>query len=133
MTCCRCVSGISCPTGREPDVLTYLERLVSHGRSTMETVFLARGRPSDRCGDSCDGTVRKAGGGLVHSRAFVRDITERRLLEQQIQRYTTQLEQAVNERTRQLVASQERYKALFDLVADSVFMVDAERSDRGGQ
>lgn len=29
----------------------------------------------------------------------------------------------MNERTRQLVASQERYKALFDLVADSVFMV----------
>ena len=30
-----------------------------------------------------------------------------------------------SERTQQLVASQARYKALFDLVADSVFMVDA--------
>ena len=59
----------------------------------------------------------------MHSRAFVRDVTERRLLEQQIQQYTTQLEQAVNERTQQLVVSQARYKALFDLVADSVFMV----------
>ena len=65
----------------------------------------------------------ESGGGLVHSRAFVRDVTERRLLEQQIQQYTTQLEQAVNERTQQLVASQARYKALFDFVADSVFMV----------
>lgn len=65
----------------------------------------------------------ESGGGLVHSRAFVRDVTERRLLEAQIHQYTTRLEQAVNERTRQLVASQERYKALFDLVADSVFMV----------
>src|SRR5262249_24081413 len=57
-------------------------------------------------------------------RAFVRDVTERHRLEQQIQQYTTKLEHAVTERTQQLVASQARYKALFDLVADSVFMVD---------
>ena len=64
-------------------------------------------------------------GGLVHSRAFVRDVTERHRLEQELQHYTSGLEQAVSERTQQLVASQARYKALFDLVADSVFMVDA--------
>jgi len=61
----------------------------------------------------------------VHSRAFVRDVTERHRLEQELQRYTSGLEQAVSERTQQLVSSQARYKALFDLVADSVFMVDA--------
>ncbi len=110
------------PKGRELEVLAYLERLVSEGRSTIETVFLAVD------GHAIDVEIHatalfESGGGLVHSRAFVRDVTERRLLEQQIQRYTTQLEQAVNERTQQLVASQERYKALFDLVADSVFMV----------
>ena len=61
----------------------------------------------------------------MHSRAFVRDITERHRLEQELQHYTSGLEQAVSERTQELVASQARYKALFDLVADSVFMVDA--------
>ena len=50
-------------------------------------------------------------------------MTERRQLDEQIHRYTSRLETAVTERTQQLVASQERYKALFDLVADSVFMV----------
>ena len=110
------------PKGRELDVLAYLERLVAQGRSTIETVFVAAdGHPIDV--EIHATALFESGGGLVHSRAFVRDVTERRLLEQQIQRYTTQLEQAVNERTRQLVASQERYKALFDLVADSVFMV----------
>ena len=114
------------PTGCEPEVLTYLEQLVSHGRSTMQTVFLARdGHPID-VEIHATALFERVGGGLVHSRAFVRDISERRRLEQQIHRYTTQLELAVNERTRQLVASQERYKALFDLVADSVFMIDAE-------
>jgi len=53
----------------------------------------------------------------------VRDVSQRKLLEQKVQRYTTQLEQEVTERTQQLSASQQRYKALFDLVADSVFMV----------
>jgi PAS domain S-box-containing protein len=110
------------PKGRESEVLAYLERLVSQGRSTIETVFVAGdGHPIDV--EIHATALFESGGGLVHSRAFVRDVTERRLLEEQIHRYTTQLEQAVNDRTQQLVASQERYKALFDLVADSVFMV----------
>ena len=65
---------------------------------------------------------------MVHSRAFVHDVTERHRLERHLQEYTTKLEQAVSERTEQLVASQARYKALFDLVADSVFMVDLNGS-----
>ncbi|HPV83071.1 MAG TPA: PAS domain S-box protein [Nitrospira sp.] len=110
------------PQGRETEVLAYLERLVAQGRSTIETVFVAAdGHPIDV--EIHSTALFEIGGGLVHSRAFVRDVTERRLLEEQIHRYTTRLEQAVNERTQQLVASQERYKALFDLVADSVFMV----------
>jgi PAS domain S-box-containing protein len=68
----------------------------------------------------------QAHGGLVHSRAFVRDVTERRRLEQELRRYTSGLEQAVSRRTQELVASQARYKALFDQVADSVFMVNTE-------
>ena len=110
------------PKGRETEVLAYLERLVAQGRSTIETVFVAAdGRPIDV--EIHATALFESGGGLVHSRAFVRDVTERHLLEEQVHRYTTRLEQAVNERTQQLVASQERYKALFDLVADSVFMV----------
>jgi PAS domain S-box-containing protein len=111
------------PKGRESDILSYLERLASQGKSSIETVFIAHdGHPID-VEIHATALFDSSGGGLVHSRAFVRDITERRVLERQVQRYTTQLEQAVNERTQQLVASQERYKALFDLVADSVFMV----------
>ncbi len=111
--------------GQESKVLHYLERLVSQGRSSMETVLLAKGgRPID-VEIHATALFDHERGGLVHSRAFVRDVTERRRLEQELQRYTTGLEQAVSERTQQLVASQARYKALFDLLADSVFMVDA--------
>ncbi len=111
------------PQGKEPEILAYLEQLMAQGRSTIETVFLTRdGKPID-VEIHATALFDAEGGGLVHSRAFVRDITQRKLLEQKVQRYTTQLEQEVAERTRQLLQSQQRYKALFDLAADSVFMV----------
>jgi len=112
------------PQGQAVGVLQYLERLVSQGQTTMETVLLAKdGRPID-VEIHATALFDQERGGLVHSRAFVRDVTERHRLEQELQQYTSKLEQAVTERTKQLVASQARYKALFDLVADSVFMVD---------
>src|SRR6185369_8405432 len=99
--------------------------LVPRGQSTMETVLLAKnGRPID-VEIHATALFDQERGGLVHSRAFVRDVTERHRLEQELQHYTSGLEQAVSERTQELVASQARYKALFDLVADSVFMVNA--------
>ncbi len=114
------------PRGKEPEILAFREQLMSQGRATIETIFLTReGKPIDVEIHST-ALFDAESGGLVHSRAFVRDITQRKLLEQKVQRYTTQLEQEVAERTQQLLASQQRYKALFDLVADSVFMVGQE-------
>ena len=114
------------PTGREAEILAYLERLVSHGRSTIETVFVTRDGKSIDVEIHATALLDPDSGGLVYSRAFVRDITQRRLLEQRVQRYTTHLEQEVAERTEQLSASQKRYKALFDLAADSVLMIDPD-------
>jgi PAS domain S-box-containing protein len=112
------------PSGQALQVLHFLERLASKGQSSMETVLLAKdGRQID-VEIHATALFDEVRGGLVHSRSFVRDVTERRRLEQELQRYASGLEQAVSERTQQLVASQAQYKALFDLVADSVFMVD---------
>ncbi len=113
------------PKGREPEILAYLEQLVSQGRSTIETVFQAKDGRQIGVEIHSTALFDTGAGGLVYSRSFVRDITERKLLEREIQRYTTQLEQDVAVRTEELAASQKRYKILFDLVADSVFMVDS--------
>ena len=114
------------PDDQAAPVLAYLERLMSKGRNTIETVFLAKdGRRID-VEIHATALFDQESGGLVHTRAFVRDVTERHRLEQQLQQYTTKLELAVSERTQQLVSSQARYKALFDLVADSVFMVEPD-------
>jgi PAS domain S-box-containing protein len=113
------------PRDQEPLVLQYLERLVAQGRSSMETVFLTKDGQAIEVEIHATALIDQERGELVHSRAFVRDVTDRHRLERRVQEYTTELEQAVSERTQQLVASQERYKALFDLVADSVFMVNS--------
>ena len=112
------------PQGQEGRVLHYLEQLVCRGQSSIETVLLTKGGRRIDVEIHATALFDHERGGLVHSRAFVRDVTERRRLEQELQRYTVGLEQVVSERTRQLTASQARYKALFDVVADSVFMVD---------
>ncbi|MCA9470703.1 MAG: PAS domain S-box protein, partial [Nitrospira sp.] len=49
---------------------------------------------------------------------------DRKILEREVSRYTTGLEQEVTDRTRQLSASEGRYKALFNLSADSIFVVN---------
>ena len=112
------------PQGQEGQVLHYLEQLVCRGQSSIETVLLTKDGRRIEVEIHATALFDHERGGLVHSRAFVRDVTERRRLEQELQRYTVGLEQVVSERTRQLTVSQARYKALFDVVADSVFMVD---------
>ena len=114
------------PRGNEAVVLHFLERLVTQGQGSMDTVLLAKDGHAIDVEIHATALFDQANGGLVHSRAFVRDVTERRRLEQELRRYTSGLEQAVSERTQELVTSQARYKALFDQVADSVFMVKAE-------
>jgi PAS domain S-box-containing protein len=112
--------------GREREIIKYLERLMAQGRGTMETVFLTRQAKAIDVEIHSTALFDAGGGGLLYSRSFVRDITQRKLLEREVHRYTTQLEQEVAERTQQLSDSQKRYKALFDLAADSIFMVDAD-------
>ena len=65
-------------------------------------------------------------GALVYSRGFVLDITDRKRLELEVERYTNQLEGLVEERTQQLSESEASYKALFNLAADSIFVVGAD-------
>ena len=121
------------PRGQEPLVLQYLEQLVAQGRSSMETVFLTKdGHPID-VEIHATALIDQERGGLVHSRAFVHDVTERHRLERHLQDLHDESGTGRVGAHEQLVASQARYKALFDLVADSVFMVDPNGMHRRRQ
>lgn len=112
------------PAERKAEALEYVNRLQTQPRSSLETVFLPRR------GDPIDVEIHSTAlidaetGDLVYTRAFVRDVTERKVLQRQIDRYTTHLEQEVAAQTQQLSDSEKRYRVLFDRSADSIFMVD---------
>ncbi len=57
---------------------------------------------------------------------ITRDITEQKLLEQELHSYTVQLEKIVEERTRKLRVSEEKYRRLFETSKDVVFFCDTE-------
>jgi PAS domain S-box-containing protein len=112
------------PPDCRPTVQEYMARLATEGRGSLETVFLTQN--GSRLDVEIHATVLfdRGSGGFVYTRAFVRDITARKALEAQIRQHTEGLEQEVARRTKDLSASQERYKILFDEAADSVIMVN---------
>jgi PAS domain S-box-containing protein len=57
---------------------------------------------------------------------IARDITEQKLLEQELHSYTEQLEKIVEERTKKLRISEEKYRRLFESSKDVVFFCDTE-------
>ncbi|RMH36970.1 MAG: PAS domain S-box protein [Nitrospirae bacterium] len=112
------------PEERKQDLLAYLDALGTEHQRSIETVFLTRRGEAIDVEIHSTPFVDPESGIVVYSRGFVRDITERKILQREIERYTTRLEEQVRERTRQLSESETRYKALFDLAADSIVVVD---------
>ncbi len=112
------------PPERKAEALDYVKRLPNQPRSTIETVFLTRrGTPIDVEIHST-ALIDSETGDLVYTRAFVRDVTERKVLQRQVDQYTTHLEQEVAAQTQQLSESEKRYRVFFNRSADSIFMVD---------
>jgi len=114
------------PPEHKAKVLTYMEGLQNQEQNTIETVFVTR--DGQRMDVEIHSTVLldPETGEVVHTRAFVRDVTERKILQHQVQRYTTHLEQEVAAQTKQLSQSERRYRVLFNRAADSILMVDAQ-------
>lgn len=114
------------PAEQQEGVRAYVQGLALGGARSIETVFRTQSREVMDV-EIHSTTLMDPGTHLVvYSRGFVRDITARKALEREVERYTTQLEGIVAERTQQLSDSEAGYKALFNLAADSIFVVDSE-------
>lgn len=108
------------PAERKAEALDYVNRLPTQPRSSLETVFLTRdGTPIDVEIHST-ALIDSDTGDLVYTRAFVRDVTERKALQRQVDRYTTHLEQEVAAQTQQLSESEKRYRVLSEELEEKV-------------
>ncbi len=112
------------PAEHQESVRAYVQGLALDGARTIETVFLTQSQQFIEVEIHSTTLVDPDTKSIVFSRGFVRDITDRKVLQGEVARYTNQLEDLVTERTQQLSDSEAGYKALFNLAADSVFVVD---------
>ena len=114
------------PTEHQETVKAYVHGLALDGARTIETVFRTHSQKLIEVEIHSTTMVDPGTQSIVFSRGFVRDITDRKALQGEVARYTNQLEELVTERTQQLSDSEAGYKALFNLAADSIFVVDLE-------
>ena len=112
------------PSDYQDSVKAYVQGLGVNGNRRIETVFRTQSEELIEVEIHSTTLVDSETQSLVFSRGFVRDITDRKALQEEVARYTNQLEDLVKERTQQLSDSEAGYKALFNLAADSIFVVD---------
>ncbi len=112
------------PVEQQDRVKAYVDGLGGEGPRTIETTFLTKSQDVIDVEIHSTTMVDEESTSILYSRGFVRDITERKVLQREVGRYTNQLEELVSERTQQLSDSEAGYKALFNLSADSIFVVD---------
>ena len=63
-------------------------------------------------------------GRFLRTHCILVDITERRAMEEEIRRLNTDLERKVEERTRELGISEERYRLIYEHAADAIIITD---------
>lgn len=114
------------PGEQQEIVKAYVQKLAWGGARSIETVFRTKSQEVMDVEIHSTTLMDPETHSVVYSRGFVRDMTERKALERKVEKYTTQLEGIVAERTQQLSDSEAGYKALFNLAADSIFVVDPE-------
>jgi PAS domain S-box-containing protein len=114
------------PTEHQATVRAYVQGLALDGARTIETVFRTQSQKVIEVEIHSTTLVDPETHSIVFSRGFVRDITDRKALQGEVARYTNQLEDLVTDRTQQLSDSEAGYKALFNLAADSIFVVDLD-------
>ncbi|OHB46405.1 MAG: hypothetical protein A2099_06520 [Planctomycetes bacterium GWF2_39_10] len=106
-------------------VRKIFEATLMTGRYKNEMQFVRKNREKFT-GFSTFTTRQSSNGNPIGFVMITRDITEQKLLEQELHNYTVQLEKIIEERTRKLRISEEKYRRLFETSKDVVFFCDTE-------
>ncbi len=110
---------------RSGKIESMLQTTLSTGRYKSE-IRLVRKAGEAFTGYSTFTTRQSSSGKPIGFVVITRDITEQKELERELQNYTVQLEKIVEERTRKLRVSEEKYRRLFETSKEAVFFCDTE-------
>ena len=106
--------------------IKHIERARKDGISTVELQFITKdGRRID-VEITATALYHPITGNFVKTRAFVRDITDRKRLERQLKEYYEILEQKVYDRTRELKETKDYLENLFETANDVIYTLNPD-------
>lgn len=107
-------------------VIKHIDRVIKEGRSRVEVQFITKyGRRID-VEVSATALYHPITKQFVKTRAFVRDITDRKRLERHLKEYHEILEQKVTERTLELKETKDYLEKLLETANDVIYTVNPE-------
>lgn len=110
------------PKGKIKDTTSRLEENMRRGLTHYEENF-KRKNGEDFWVEINAASIMRNGVIKYYLSSWV-DITERKTMEEELRRYSQQLEKLVEERTQALRASEEKYRLLIDNMAEVMFTID---------
>ncbi len=114
------------PDEDKEKVVKHIERAVKEGISTIETQFISKSGKRTDVEITATAQYHPITGSFVKTRAFVRDITDRKKLERQLKEYYDTLEQKVNDRTKELKETKEYLENLLETANDVIYTLNPE-------
>ncbi|MBI3752819.1 MAG: PAS domain S-box protein [Deltaproteobacteria bacterium] len=104
----------------------HIERAMKDGLSTVETQFITKNGRRIDVEITATALYHPITGNFIKTRAFVRDITDRKKLERQLKEYYEILEQKVYDRTRELKETKDYLENLFETANDVIYTLNTD-------
>lgn len=114
------------PDEDKEKLVKHIARSAREGISTIETQFISKTGKRTDVEVTATAQYHPITGSFVKTRAFVRDITDRKKLERQLKEYYDTLEQKVNNRTKELKETKEYLENLLETANDVIYTLNSK-------
>ncbi|MCC6544004.1 MAG: PAS domain S-box protein [Nitrospirae bacterium] len=104
----------------------HLERVIKEGKSRVEIQFITSGGKKIDVEISATALYHPITGQFIKTRAFVRDITDRKRLERHLREYHEILEHRVSDRTKELSETKDYLENLLEGANDVIFTLNQD-------
>ena len=117
------------PTIQMKDILKFvkLSRSFFRGKTIPLVEFVYRRKDGTIAWGEAHPSLMKEDGKIIGAQAILRDITERKQMEEKLRQYSEHLEELVQKRTEELLESEKRYSVLVEEASDGVVILQDER------
>lgn len=114
------------PEEYKEKAIKHIERAVKEGISTIEAQFISKSGKRTDVEVTATAQYHPITSKFVKTRAFVRDITDRKRLEGQLKEYYDMLEQRVADRTKELQETKDYIESLLETANDVIYTLNPD-------